>query len=150
MMPSVIFALQCLLLAALAVLPAMLFVVMIKDIDNTLPTVIPRWLRLPFWLAAALFFCFYGADVFPPVMDFILSSLDKLTVFMTKRFEIEPFTACLASLCCGFLIGLFGSAASSMKALVIMAERHRKGMFEELDELIARCPCRHAEKDSPA
>ncbi|MCW5207070.1 hypothetical protein VU08_09150 [Desulfobulbus sp. F5] len=138
----IIVFLQCLVLVAFIAFAVVATIFFIKEIGDTFPSFVPRRLRLPFWLAVALFCCSFGPDIFPPVVDFILARWDTLTVFILNRFKIDPFIACFASLCLGFLIGILGSTASSLKTLLIMTERHRKGMFEELDELIARCPCR--------
>ena len=138
----VILALQCTFLFVVITFAVLFGIALIKDIDDGLPSIIPRRLKLPVWFAAVLLFWYFSPDIFPPVLDFIHSKLNVLTKLAADTFAAEPFLACSVSLCFGFLIGSFCFVASSFKTVIIMTERHRKDMFEELDKLIARCPCR--------
>jgi len=137
----VILTLQCVFLVSVILLAVLFSAAFIRDIDDVLPSVIPRRLRLPVWFAAVLLVWRFAPDIFPPVLEFIHIQLNSLTRLAADTFKIEPFAACFASLCLGLLLGSFSVAASFLNVL----ERYRKGMFEELDELIARCPCRPEE-----
>ena len=151
-MTILIVVLQCAVLAAAISLFVVLAFAFISDMDKMLPSFIPRRLRLPFWIAVLLLFCRLAPDVLPPVVDFVHLQANRLVILAAGRLKTDPASICILSFCAGFLAAFIGSAASSLKALTIMAERHRKGMFEELDALMARCPCRPAEdggKDAP-
>lgn len=138
----IILMLQCAFLFAAISIAVYFLMAVIKDINASLPSLIPRRLRLPVWFAAVLLFWRFAPDIFPPVMDFISDRLDSLTRLTLNAFAAEPATACLFIFLAGLFLGTLASAVASLETMSLIIERHRKGMMEEFAALSERCPRR--------